>query len=402
MDVFVARQPIFDSEMNVFAYELLFRSSLENFYDTRNDSNLSTLSVITSSLLVFGLDTLTSGKPAFINFTKKLLLRGTQASLPKELFAIEVIEGIEPDMLVLRACRELKDKGYLIVLDDFVLHDYKRTLLDIADIIKVDFLNTTPDERAHIVQACNGRNIALLAEKIETPAHMQEALDMGYSYFQGYYLAKPTVLHSRDIAGSRLNFMRALKQINQSEFDLAEIEEIIKHDIALTYKLIRFTNSAHARGRVKVQSIRHALSLLGPDEIRKWAGLLSLCGPGDSTSDACQSTALMRARFCENIAGLSGHTGHESDFFLMGLFSVLDMLIGRPMESVLEDLHVHDSIRSALLGHAGPYRDVFDLALAFENADPEQTCSCAQKLCMDEGTLSELFSHTVHWVNQAC
>ena len=149
MEVFVARQPIFDSEMNVFAYELLFRSSLKNFYDTRNDSNLSTLSVITSSLLVFGLDTLTSGKPAFINFTKKLLLRGTQASLPKELFAIEVIEGIEPDMLVLRACRELKDKGYLIVLDDFVLHDYKRTLLDIADIIKVDF-RIPPRMNAHI------------------------------------------------------------------------------------------------------------------------------------------------------------------------------------------------------------------------------------------------------------
>lgn len=401
MDVFVARQPIFDSEMYVFAYELLFRSGLENYYDTGCDSNLSTLSVITSSLLVFGLDTLTSGKPAFINFTKKLLLRGMQASLPKE-FAIEVIEGIEPDMLVLRACRELKDKGYLIVLDDFILHDYKRTLLDVADIIKVDFLNTTPDERAHIVQACKGRNIALLAEKIETPAHMQEARDMGYSYFQGYYLEKPTVLQSRDIAGSRLNFMRALKRINQSDIDLDEIEEIIKHDIALTYKLIRFTNSARARERVKVESIGHALALLGKDQIRKWAGLMSLTGPTDSGKDACQNTALMRARFCENIAGLSGHADHASDFFLMGLFSVLDMLIGRPMESVLEDLHLHDSIKSALMGEAGPYRDVFNLALAFENADPEETCSCAQKLCMDTGNLTELFSNTVHWVNQAC
>jgi EAL and modified HD-GYP domain-containing signal transduction protein len=242
----------------------------------------------------------------------------------------------------------------------------------------------------------------MLAEKIETPAQMQEALDMGYSYFQGYYLARPTVLQSRDIAGSRLNFMRALKRINQSELVLDEIEEIIKHDIALTYKLVRFTNSAHARERVKVESIRHALSLLGTDKIRKWAGLMSLCGPGDSSSDACQSTALMRARFCENIAGLSGHKDHESDFFMMGLFSVLDMLIGRPMENVLEDLHVHDSIRSALLGHVGPYRDVFDLALAFENADPVQTSFCAQKLCMDEATLAELFSNTVHWVNQAC
>jgi EAL and modified HD-GYP domain-containing signal transduction protein len=302
----------------------------------------------------------------------------------------------------LRACRELKEKGYVIALDDFVLHDYRRTLLDVADIIKVDFLNTAPEERAHIVQACKGRNIALLAEKVETASHMQEAHEMGYSYFQGYYLERPTVFQSRDIAGSRLKFMRALKCINQSDLDLDEIEEIIKHDIALTYKLIRFTNSAYARERVKVKSIRHALALLGTDEIRKWAGLMSLCGPGDYTSDVCQSMALMRARFCENIACLSGHAGHESNFFLMGLFSVLDILIGRPMESVLEDLHLHDSIRSALLGHAGPYRDVFDLALAFENADPEETCSCAQKLCMDEGTLTEVFSHTVHWVNQAC
>ena len=252
MEVYVARQPIFDSEMNVFAYELLFRSGPENYYDTTLDGTHSTLSVITSSLMVFGFETLTSGKPAFINFTKKLLLRGMQTSLPRELCAIEVIEGIEPDLLVLQACHELKEKGYLIALDDFILHDTYNSLLDVADIIKVDFMNTTVEERQAIVDACSGRDIALLAEKVENAEHMQEALSMGYSYFQGYFLERPTVLQSRAVPGSRLNFMQALKHANQDAMDLDMLEEIIKQDLSLTYKLIRFTNSTRLSSGIKV------------------------------------------------------------------------------------------------------------------------------------------------------
>jgi len=402
MEVFVARQPIFDSDMNVFAYELLFRSGPENYYDTACDGTHSTLSVIASSLMVFGFETLTSGKPAFINFTKKLLLHGTQASLPKELCAIEVVEGIEPDMLVMQACRELKEQGYLIALDDFILHDNKRSLLDVADIIKVDFLNTTLDERAAIVRECSGRNISLLAEKVETAEHMQEAFENGYSYFQGYFLERPTVLQSRAVPGSRLNFMRALKQINHGDMELDVLEEIIKQDLSLAYKLIRFTNSTSTGGGVKVKSIRHALDLLSEDDIRSWASMLSLCGSGDIEHNGFHSAALIRACFCENIAALSGHEGRQSNFFLMGLFSVLDQLIERPLESVLGDLHLHDGIKDALLGETGPYRDVYDLVLAFENADHNSTRAYAQKLSMDKEKLTEVFSNTVHWVNQAC
>jgi EAL and modified HD-GYP domain-containing signal transduction protein len=252
------------------------------------------------------------------------------------------------------------------------------------------------------VREGNRRNIALLAEKIETAEHMQEAIDMGYSYYQGYYLERPSVLQAHSIPGSRLNFMRVLRQINQSEIDLDEIGESIKQDVALTYKLIRFINSSRSHAGVKVKSIRHALTLLGEEEIRKWASLLSLSGPGDFDCDECHSTALMRASFCENIAGFSGHAGNESDFFLLGLFSVLDMLIERPMESVLQDLHLHDDIKSALLGQSGPYRDVYNLALAYENSDHDSTGIYAQKLSMDESKLHELFYHSVNWVNQAC
>ena len=301
MDVFVARQPIFDSEMNVFAYELLFRSSLENFYDTRNDSNLSTLSVITSSLLVFGLDTLTNGKPAFINFTKKLLLRGTQASLPKELFAIEVIEDIEPDMLVLRACRELKDKGYLIVLDDFVLHDYKRTLLDVADIIKVDFLNTTPEERAHIVQACKGRNIALLAEKVETPAHMQEAREMGYSYFQGYYLERPTVFAVARYCRQQAQF-HAGAEAHQSERALTwmksrKLSSMISHSPINSYVL-------------PIQPMRANGSRLSQSATPWpfWARMKSASGQGSCRSPGPRTAAATHARTRRLCAPVSAKT----------------------------------------------------------------------------------------------
>jgi EAL and modified HD-GYP domain-containing signal transduction protein len=193
MEVFVARQPIFDRNLDVYGYELLFRSSHNNFYDGL-DENVATSSVISSSLSVIGLENLTGSKRAFINFPYEMLIKEVATTLPKESVVIEVLENVYPDYDIINACKKLKQLGYILALDDFVLKPEYRPLIELADIIKVDFLLTRSDERKSIMTKINSPKIKFLAEKVENKAEYDQAFQLGYSYFQGYFLSKPVII----------------------------------------------------------------------------------------------------------------------------------------------------------------------------------------------------------------
>jgi len=403
MEVFVARQPIFDTKKNIVAYELLFRSSIENFYDTSLDGDKSTSKVITNSLLIIGLDTLTKGKRAYINFTKNLLVRGAPSIIPKELIAVEILETVEPDSTVLKACRELKAAGYLMVLDDFVLSDKYEALVDIADVIKVDFLDDLAENRKAVVSRFRDKNITFLAEKVETQEAYREALDLGYTYFQGYFFSKPVIVRGRDIPGNKINYLRVLHEVNKPNIEFEKMEDVIKRDVSLSYKLLRFINSAFFRFSVKVDSIKHALFLLGLKEIKKWISVVALSGMGYDKPQELLMVSLIRARFCETIAGKIGQESHVSDFFIAGLFSVIDALIDRPMDEVLADLPIADEIKQALMGSDTDtviYK-AYALVVAYEKGDWEQTSLYARKLGINEKELPDIFFNSVNWANTA-
>ncbi len=399
MDVFVARQPIFDLKKNVVAYELLFRSGLDNFYDDELDGDNSTAKLISNSFLIIGLDTITKRKKAFINFTQKHILSGAPTAIPNDLISIEILEDVKPDHDVVAACAELKEKGYEIVLDDFVYTEEYKPLIELADIIKVDFLATKGDRRREVVQQCIGHDVKFLAEKVETDEDFQMAVEFGYDYFQGYFFSKPVIIAGRDIPGMKFNHLRMLSEINNPEVEFDRLEDIIKHDVSLTYKLLKFINSAYFRFSMKVESIKHSLVLLGVKEIKKWASIIALSAIGDDKPKEVVSLSLIRAKFCEFLATDIGKKNNESDYFMTGLFSLIDALIDRPMEDVLNELPISDDVKNALLGEKNSYYDIYNLVVAYEKGEWAIVTEYSKKSGVNEAVLPTYYFTATKWAN---
>lgn len=401
MEIFVARQPIFDTRKNVYAYELLFRSSLDNYYDTRLDGDDSTAKLIVNSFLLLGLDNITSSKKAFINFTRKLILDQAPSLISNDLISVEILEDVAPDDSVIQACAELKKKGYEMVLDDFVFSEKYRSLILYSDIIKIDFLQTKGIDRKLVIENTNAAHVRFLAEKVETEADFQEALDLGYGLFQGYFFSKPVIISGQDIPTLKLNHLRLLSEINRPDVEFEKLEEIIKHDVSLTYKLLRFINSAYFRFSIKVESIKHALVLLGMREVKKWASIMSMSIIGEDKPQEVLTVSLVRAKFCELIASEIGQKSAESDFFMTGLFSVIDVLIGRPKNEILDNLYLDESVKNALLGDQNHITDVFSLVTAYEIGDWRRVDELSTKIGVNEIVLPTYYFTATQWANMS-
>ena len=400
MDVFVARQPIFDRQQKVYAYELLFRSGFEqNFFD-HSDGDSRTKQVLTNSFLSIGMDKLTNGKKAFINFTRKLLLDQVASFFPKEIMVIEILENIEPDEEIIGACKKLKDLGYLLVLDDFVFAPGYENLIDLVDIIKVDFIQTHGIERGNVIHNIGTSRIKYLAEKVETREDIEQAVDFGYSYFQGYYFSKPRIIAGKDVPAYKLNYLQILNEINQPEVDFDELAKVLKQDLSLSYKLLNYLNSPYFGFDNKIRSIKHALSLLGIRESQKWLSLFALQIIGKDKSQELLALSLIRANSCEMIAPPIGNKNRASELFLMGLFSMIDALLDQPLEDILAKLPLADDIKKALLGEKNQVRDVYELVVSYEKGDWLNFSEYAARLGLKEMELLDIFRKALERATQ--
>ena len=267
MRIFVARQAIFDRDSQVHAYELLYCAHAGNTF-SGNDESGTTLDVISGSLLTVGLNNIAGGKKAFINFGRNLLLEGLVSILPKESVVIEVLETTEPDAEVVECCHKLRNLGYTIALDDFVGDPCFEALVATAKIIKVDIRQTSRAEQERLLATYQPRGIAMLAEKVETREEFELAANLGYDYFQGYFFARPDVISQKEIQPIVVNSLQVLRQLQNLEINFKELENLIRKDVALTYKLFRYVNSALLSRGLNIQSIRSALVRLGEDGIR--------------------------------------------------------------------------------------------------------------------------------------
>jgi c-di-GMP-related signal transduction protein len=394
MECFIARQPIFDKQTSVYAYELLYRSSTDNFFDGSNEDEAS-LKVIVDSYLFPGSNNITEGKPAFINFTRSTLLKDCAFLLPRESTVIELLETVRPEPAVLEACRRAKDAGYRIALDDFDNHVDNEALIDIADIIKVDFLATTEQEQQELAQRFKVRGISLVAEKVETWEVVQRAAEMGYTYFQGYFFGQPLILTGRDIPANKLHYLNLLREMQRPELQFAEIEELIRQDLSLSYKLLRYLNSAAFGFRREIGSVRQAVAQLGEQGMRKWVTLIALVQISDGCSTELVNRALIRAGMCESIAISMGLRRRAEDLYLLGIFSCLDAILGRSLSEVLDELPVSSDIRAALLGNEGGLSEIFKCTMAYENGNWEKAFECASKLSVEEAELPEIYRSAV-------
>ncbi len=401
MNVFVARQPIFDTKQRVYGYEILYRSGMENVY-SEADGDKASLFVIGSSLLVIGSQQISNGRKIFVNFTRNLLLEGMATYLPKEIGVIEILENIEPDEKLIETIKFIRSQGYMLALDDFVLKGNEYSpFLKLVDIIKVDFQHA--DERDRKVIADRFRNsgkVKLLAEKTETREDFENALKLGYDYFQGYFFCKPVILARRDISGRKIHYLRILKELSAENPSFKAIKEIIEHNPSFAYKLLQYVNSAFFGVRREVTSVRHALELLGEDEIRKWASLAVLMELGSDQPQELLRLSLLRGRFCENLASLAGYRKQKSELFFMGLFSCMDVLLSRPLQEILEDLPIQSTIKEALLGQPNPFRVILDLALSYERGDWTSFLSTVAGLGIDQTTVPEAYSSAIDWADR--
>jgi EAL and modified HD-GYP domain-containing signal transduction protein len=399
-EVFISRQPIFDAQQNVFGYELLFPSSLENVLGDVNPDQASA-KVITDSAFLLTLSAIGGGKRVFINITRDVLVRGYIHLLPIHLTAAEVLQTVEPDPEVLRACRRLKETGYLLVLGDFALGQLHAALMEIADIVKVDFLSAPPEKRRGVLSPFQGSKVRFLAEKLETQEEFKQAAELGYSYFQGQFFSKPVIISGRDVPANKLSYLRMLKMLQAPGMNFLRMESVIKQDMALTFKLLRCVNSAYFGLTNKVTSILHAMMLLGPREFKQWASLLILARMGDDKPDELVKQGLSRALFCESLAPLFGLRHQSQEIFLLGMFSLMDAILGRPLEEIAKDLPLTEEIKAALLGKANRQRAVLEYAMTYEKGEWEKLKEISSALNLQETGVRTLYEASLQWAQKS-
>ena len=400
MDVFVARQPIFDREKVVHAYELLFRSGFENYYNALDDDK-ATVDVIANSFFVIGFDQLTDGRRAFINFTRNLLTRRVATLLPQEAVTVEILEDVEPDGEMVNICKDLKESGYTVAMDDFVSKDVGNPLVEFADIVKVDFMGTEPAERKALCERLSATGVKPLAEKVETEDEFLDAVKWGYEYFQGYFFSKPVIRTGKRLAGNKLTYLQVLYEVNQPGISYDELEKLIKQDLSLTYQLLRFMNSAWFGFRSEIKSIRHALVLLGPKEIKKWFSLIALTNMATDKPEELILRAVARAKVAEGIAPLIDMKEHRSELFLLGMFSLIDAVTDTPMDEIMEKLPLDQQVKQALLGEECVFKTVYDTILSYERGEWDPFAECAQKLKLEEAAMAGLVTESQQWASQA-
>jgi c-di-GMP-related signal transduction protein len=394
---FIARQPILTRERSVYAYELLFRSGIQNSCEGINLEQASASMFDTSFLI--GLQRLTGGQRAFVNCPRDFLLQDYISLFPRDLVVVELLETIEPDVDVVDACRHLKQIGYLLALDDFVDTPDWAPLIEIADFIKVDFRLTNRGEQRALAARYAGKGIRMIAEKVETPEEFSEAMAMGYSLFQGYFFCRPEMMQQRDIPAFKLAYLELLRSATAREFDMEALAAKIKVETSLTFKLLRYLNSAAFGLCTEIHSIPQALSLLGERELRKWIAVVAVGVMAGGKPDELMTVPLVRARFCELLAPLAGMAGQANDLFLLGLLSVMDAILDQPLDKILAELPIPREIKGALLARSGLYRDMLDMAIALERADWEAISSLTPRLGIKEEQIPALYFSAVDWAS---
>lgn len=388
----IGRQQIFNRDLNVFAYELLFRCESE--VKGTLDGTQATIQVILDSLLEEGLECIVGKHRAFINVTRDNLLDGIPLLLPKERVVIEIVEGMLIDAPLIEAVRQLSAQGYRIALDDFIFTEEWRPLVAIADIIKLDVRALSRQENVQLVEQLKPYPVKLLAEKIETLEEYRFYRQLGCEYYQGFFFNKPNVVHGKRISTNQQALIHILAEINKPNTDIPLLAKTIAQDVGLSYKLLRYINSAFFSLPQKIDSIRRAIVLLGLKEIKRWANLLALATLSDKPDEFIH-TALTRAKMCESLALLSGMPNSD-EFFLVGLLSTLDRLLDTSMESVIKHLPLAQEVQDALLFERGMAGAALRCVVQYERWN----LAGVQYGALDEWTIGKAFLESISWANK--
>lgn len=399
MDLFVARQPIFDARHQLAGYELLYRHSAEATGADPTDPNRMSSDVIVQNFLEAGLERLTGGLRGFVNFTREMLLTGTYELFEPATVVVEVVEDIVADDEVIAACKRLTASGYTLALDDFVVGGVQEPLLEYANIVKVDLLGRSSSDISGIAAHLRPFIVTLLAERVETAEVAWAAEKAGFSLFQGYFFSRPETVAHKSSAVEALSLLPLLNMVQAEETSTREIERAFRGDPTLSYKLLQIANSA-TNGTLGVESIGHAIQLVGRDILHRWLALLlasSLASSGVHSPELLRAT-LLRARFLESMAGRSRSDG--GSLFLVGLFSNMDVLLQLPLTELLTRVRFTAQVEGAILRErSSSYLPWLELAEAYEEAQWDTVARLAAEIGVAPGKIPDLYMRAVQWAS---
>lgn len=384
MYFYAARQPILDRNKQLYAYELLFRDSIDNVFP-EIDADEATSKIVEASAFSLSISDFTSSKPAFINFTLDTMAAGYPTMLTNEEVVIEILETVKPGKKLLSLCQDLHQKGYTLALDDYVHQAVWAHFYPYIKIIKIDVLETSVEQIKEIQQAiAKFPHIELLAEKVETHEAFQQAFELGFDYFQGYFFSKPEVVKAKNLSPSQVALAELLYETSKPELDLAAITAVFERDVSLSYKLLRYANSPYFRRRAEIATIKQALVTLGLVELKKLIGLIFAASINPNKPTELINMSMVRAKFCELIAPQLRGQLDVSLAFLTGLLSLIDAILDEDLESILDRLPLAQEIKDALLTRKGPMAALIKQLEFIEKADWQKASLIMEKLGLDK------------------
>jgi EAL and modified HD-GYP domain-containing signal transduction protein len=394
--VSVARQPILDHVGHIFGYELLYRSSQDS---GSPEDDLAGARVLTDAVLGVGLDALTCGLRAFVNLTHHLLIDGAGTLLPPENTVLQLPSDLPVTDVVIDNCKRLHDAGYAIALSDYSAGSAAEALLPWARFVKIRVTDVPQSAWRLMVSGLKLKNLKLIAEGVENAETATAARLAGFHLFQGFYFCKPTTFAKTPLPARRLAYLNLLAALNRDNLSLEEVENLVKHDVSLSYRVLRSVNSAAFGLHQEVPSIRRALVLLGVAQVRKWASVWSLAGLSEGGTPETVAMALVRARTCELI-GETVSSPDSGSFFLLGMCSLLDVILKQDMKTALADMPLPTSISNALLGVPNEARLVLDTVIAYEQGSWDEAISAAGRAGIRGETLPVIYADALRWTRE--
>ncbi len=394
----VARQPILDLGGATVGYELLYRRAADAAYV---DGETATASVLVDGILGHGLQRLTGGLPAWVNVPEAALLDGTLDAFIGASMVVEVLEDTPDTPEVRDAIRHVRSRGGRVALDDVVADDPRLGLVGQVDVVKIDLLATTPAQRRALVALAHRHGTTVLFEKVENAELAAEASQAGADLLQGFFFAHPLTRSRRDVPLQSRNRLRLLQLLHQPEIDLAEVEDLVRQDVYLAGRFLAFVNSASFGWRRHIDSIHHALVLVGTDSLRQWLGLVILAASSSGRPSELFVVAATRARFCENLAAATAMQPRSLDMFCLGMFSMLGVILDAPVAEAIEPMSLADDVREALLDQPNALTPLLDAVRAMEAADWRLAQTCMARLGLDEASATQAYQDALQWSTTA-
>lgn len=380
MDIYIARQPIFNKDMSVFGYELLHRGNTDNAF------------------LVLDLDNLTDGTKGFISFTLDLLEAEIPQILPKEKVVVEILGTAEASDMVIEVCKKLKQEGYILAFDDSIFgrtDSDESPFIELADIVKIEFPESEKGRQLNLLKKYKNK-VTFLAGKVESREEFKEAAEMGYELFQGYFFCKP-MMKRKEIASLNVHLIEILKELQKREPNFHKIGEIIEKDLGLTFQLLKMANSIYYGVNTEITSLQQAVVRLGIAEMKRWISILLIKNFEVDENRELIKTCLLRGKLLSLMARELKRTVLETDFFFTGILSSIDIIMDQDMEAILSELALSEDVKRALMGEKGQLRECLDTVLYYERLEFDEAMDKLLAMGIDLGRFTELYIEALSW-----